>query len=205
MEPKWIDWSQRLAAMAHNGLLYTKDPYDRERYEAIRDVAAEMLAEPSGLPASSIHEIFVQETGYATPKVDVRGVAFCDEKILLVKEIADGKWTLPGGWADVGETPAEAVEREVREESGFETKVSKLLAVLDRRKHGHPPHAAHIYKLLFRCELTGGQARSSVETEGASFFAPDRLPELSLGRTTPSQIARCFEHLRNPDLPTDFD
>ena len=142
MEPKWIDWSQRLAAMAHNGLLYTKDPYDRERYEAIRDVAAEMLAEPSGLPASSIHEIFVQETGYATPKVDVRGVAFCDEKILLVKEIADGKWTLPGGWADVGETPAEAVEREVREESGFETKVSKLLAVLDRRKHGHPPHAA---------------------------------------------------------------
>ena len=205
MKSRWVNWAQRLAALAQNGLLYAKDSYDRERYESIRGVAAEILSESTGRAASSINELLVGEIGYATPKVDVRGVAFCKNKILLVKEIVDGKWSLPGGWADVGETPAEAVKREVHEESGFETKVKKLLAVFDNRRHGHPVHATHIYKLLFQCELTGGEASSSVETEGASFFALDNLPELSLGRTTPIEILRCFSHLRTPDLPTDFD
>jgi ADP-ribose pyrophosphatase YjhB (NUDIX family) len=205
MEPRWLEWARTLQAIAQTGLTYTQDHFDIERYESIRALAAEMIAAHTQVDVHAIRELLMHEEGHATPKIDVRGAVFHDAGILLVKERHDGRWTLPGGWADVNESPREAVEREVQEESGYDTRAVKLLALYDRRKHGHPPLLYHIYKLFFRCELIGGTAAPSLETEGAAFFREDALPELSITRVTPAQIARLFEHHRHPDWPTDFD
>jgi len=206
MDPQWLHWARRLQAIAQIGLAYTQNVYDIERYEQIRAIAAEMMAAQSGADPVYVRELFAQEVGYATPKVDVRGVVFRDGQILLVKELSDGLWTLPGGWADVTDSPREAVEREVWEETGYRTRAAKLLAAYDREKQGHtPPYPYHVYKLFFRCDLIGGVAADSHETAGAAFFAADAIPALSLSRVTPAQIARLFEHYRHPDLPTDFD
>ncbi|MFN7994447.1 MAG: NUDIX hydrolase [Bryobacteraceae bacterium] len=205
MEPKWLDWAQRLQAIAQTGLAYNPHLYDAERYEGVREIAAEMMAAASGEPIDRIRDLFSEQSGYATPKVDLRGVVFRQNRILLVKEREDGAWTLPGGWADIGESPADGTVREVREESGYETRAVKLLAVLDRNRHGHPPIPFHAYKLFFLCELIGGRAAHSGETEGADWFAEDDLPPLSSTRVTAAQIHRFFEHSRNPHWPTDFD
>jgi ADP-ribose pyrophosphatase YjhB (NUDIX family) len=204
--PQWLEWAKKLQAIAQNGLLFSENAYDRERYEAIRGVAAEMMAAGSGDPLETIAGLFAGQAGYATPKVDVRGVVFRDDRILLVKEAQDGLWTLPGGWADPNESPSESVTREVYEESGFKTRAVKLVAVFDRAKHAHVPlHAFHVYKLFIRCEIESGEARTSLETLGAEFFAEDSIPELSLARVVPAQIARCFQHLRHPEWVADFD
>jgi ADP-ribose pyrophosphatase YjhB (NUDIX family) len=205
-EPRWLEWAKQLQAISQIGLAYSKDPYDKERFEQIRHIAAEILTAGTNAPFEKIHGLMAAETGYATPKVDTRGVVFRDDLILLVREREDNRWTLPGGWADVLESPAESVVREVREESGYDTKAVKILAVYDRNKHAHVPLARHhIYKLFFRCELTGGSPSSSLETVEAAFFPEGALPELSLARVTPAQIIRLFEHYRNPELPADFD
>jgi ADP-ribose pyrophosphatase YjhB (NUDIX family) len=203
--PQWLNWACRLQAIAQNGLTFAGDPFDIERYQAIRRIAAEMLAEGSGEDAGRILNLFSQEVGYATPKVDVRGVVFKDGRILLVQERSDGGWTLPGGWVDVGDSPSEAVVREVREESGYETRAVKLLALIDRNQHGYPPHPDHIYKLFFLCEITGGAAAPSLETQQVGFFDEHALPPLSLTRIMPQQIARLFEHDRHPEWAADFD
>jgi ADP-ribose pyrophosphatase YjhB (NUDIX family) len=144
--------------------------------------------------------------GHATPKVDVRGVVFRDEAILLVRERADGRWSLPGGWADVYDSPSEATVREIWEESGYRTRAVKLLALYDRTKQGHTPMPFHAYKVIFQCEITGGEPQGgSVETDGVGFFREGELPELSISRVTAAQIARFFEHLRHPEWPADFD
>lgn len=205
MEPTWLEWARRLNALAQTGLTFAEDPYDIERYTAIRTIAAEMIAHQAGLDADRVLHLLAGDVGYATPKVDVRGVVFRDEKILLVQERSDGLWTLPGGWADVGDSPADAVVREIREESGFETRATKLLALLDRNRHGHPPHVNHIYKVFLRCEIVGGSPTTSHEIQGVGFFAEDEIPDLSLTRTMPAQVARMFEHDRHPDWPADFD
>ena len=205
MEPRWLSWAQRLQAIAQTGLTYASNQYDVERYEAVREIVAEMMAEGSHGDLATIRGLFASQAGYATPKVDVRGVVFRENGILLVKEREDGGWTLPGGWADVGESPADATVREVREESGFETRAVKLLAVYDRNRHGHTPIPFHAYKLFFRCEIIGGAPATSVETEGVDWFAEDSLPTLSISRVTPVQIHLFFEHLRNPGWPTEFD
>jgi ADP-ribose pyrophosphatase YjhB (NUDIX family) len=154
---------------------------------------------------SYVRNLFAGQVGHATPKVDVRAVVFRDDAILLVRERAEGRWTLPGGWADINESPSEAVVREAYEESGYRIRAVKLLALYDRNKHAHPPYPFHAYKLFFQCELVGGAPVQSVETDSIGFFREDELPELSLMRVTPAQIARCFEHYRHPDWPTDFD
>ena len=207
MDPQWLLWARRLQALAQNGLTFANNPYDVERYHEIRQIAAEMMAAGADGEISRVLELFAAEIGYATPKVDTRGAIFQDDAILLVRELADGgRWTLPGGWADVNESPAEAVAREVFEESGYETAVVKLLAVYDRSKQGHlPPYPYHVYKLFFRCAIVGGAAAHSTETGGAEFFREHEIPELSLARVTPRQIARLFEHYRHPEWPTDFD
>ena len=203
---RWLEWSKRLQAIAQNGLTFARDPYDIERYKAIRQLAAEMLAHSSGIKPGVILGLLEKETGYATPKVDVRGVVFRDDKLLLVRERSDGKWTLPGGWADVCASPAENVVREVYEESGFVTQAAKILAVFDRGKHPHePPFAFHVYKIFLLCTITGGAESVSAETDSVDFFSEQEIPELSMTRVTPAQIGRMFEHHRNPDLPTDFD
>lgn len=205
MESRWLEWAQRLQAIAQSGLTYTQNPFEIERYEQVREIAVEVLAAHVDLPIERIRDLYAGETGYATPKVDVRGVVFRDDAILLVKERRDGRWTLPGGWADVNDSPAEATVREVYEESGYRTRATKLLACYDRNKHGHPPSTFHIYKLFFQCELLGGAPAPSVETEGATFYRRDEIPPLSLPRVTPAQIERFFEHSYHPEWPTDFD
>jgi ADP-ribose pyrophosphatase YjhB (NUDIX family) len=194
-------------AIAQNGLTFAEDPFDRQRYEQIRDIAAEIGGEHTDMDVEQVRDLFAQDAGYATPKIDVRAAIFEDGQILLVRERSDGLWTLPGGWADVGESPSVAVVREVREEAGYECRVVKLLAIYDRDhpRHGHPFFLFHSYKVIFRCELVGGEASHSIETSGVGFFSQDDLPDLSLLRVTPSQIARLFEHRANPGLPADFD
>ena len=205
MAPQWLEWTQRLQAIAQTGLTYAADQYDIERYEQIREIAAEIAAAHSDAGYEQISRLFAAQAGYATPKVDVRGAVFRDDMILLVKERSDGGWTLPGGWADVGDSPADAVMREIAEESGYVTRAVKLLALYDRNKHGHPPYPFHAYKIFFLCELIGGSATTSGETDDVGFFPEDALPELSLTRVMPAQIARLFAHSRHLDWPTDFD
>lgn len=203
--PAWT-LGRKLQALAQTGLTFAANDYDRERYQAISVISAELMSLQCDTPIETFRQLFRQQDGYATPKVDVRAAAFRDGKILLVQEASDGQWTLPGGWADVNDSPTEAVEREVREESGFTAKVTKLAAVYDRAKHPHtPPFPFHIYKLFFLCEITGGEPRTSTETLAVDFFSPSCLPPLSVTRVVAAQIHRMFEHLRNPTLPTDFD
>ena len=207
MNTRWLDWVRELQAIAQTGLAYDKDPYDSERYHRIHDLAAEIAAAYTDADFALIRDLFAQDMGHATPKIDVRGVVFQNDQILLVKETKDGKWTLPGGWVDIGESASEACVRETYEESGFKTNAVKLLAVYDRARHGHPPHLWYIYKLFFRLEPDGAPEPlpPNAETEAVGFFSEDALPELSIGRITPEQIKRLFEHYRRPDLPTDFD
>ncbi|MCB9770318.1 MAG: NUDIX hydrolase [Candidatus Omnitrophica bacterium] len=204
---KWMNWAKALQAISQTGLHFSKDKFDRERYEQVGNIAMEMLAQGTSLSLGDLIRINASEFGYATPKVDVRGVAFQESKILLVREIADdGKWTLPGGWADVNESPSEAVVREVLEESGFETDVIKLLAVYDREKQMHiPPFPYHVYKIFFLCEITGGEAKINNEVSEVAFFGEDEIPELSDSRVKKEQIGRFFRHNRKRDLPTEFD
>ena len=199
-------WAQRLQAIAQIGLTYSRDPFDVERFMQVRQIAAEMLTSGSSeTPAESLIELFKRNFGYATPKVDVRAAVFQDERILLVKERSDNCWTLPGGWADVGDAPSVAVTREVREESGYEVNVKKLAAVFDRELHGHPPYPFHSYKLFFVCEVTGGSPKTSLETLAVDFFPEDALPPMSMPRVTPTQIQHMFEHWRHPEWPATFD
>jgi ADP-ribose pyrophosphatase YjhB (NUDIX family) len=206
-DPQWLQWARKLQAIAQIGLTFAQNHYDAERYEQVRAVAAEMMAAGSGIEMQRILDLFAAEVGYTTPKVDVRGVVFRDAAILLVKELMDGgRWTLPGGWADVNDSPAEAVVREVWEESGFETRAVRLLAVYDRSKHPHqPPRPDSVYKIFILCEITGGAAAESAETGGAAFFAEQEIPELSVARVTPEQIARMFQFSRHPEWPADLD
>jgi ADP-ribose pyrophosphatase YjhB (NUDIX family) len=207
MEPDWIQWGKALQAIAQTGLHFGKSEYDAERYRQIQEIAAEIFARYSLTEKETILDLFSKDVGYATPKVDVRGVVFRDSQILLVREVLDHhRWTLPGGWADVNETPTTAVTREVFEESGYHTKAVKLLAVYDRTHQGHTPLMPyHVYKLFFLCQLVGGESKVSHETSEVGFFPEDQIPELSRSRVLPHQIQRFFEYYRNPDLPTDFD
>jgi ADP-ribose pyrophosphatase YjhB (NUDIX family) len=207
MEPNWLKWAKQLAALAQNGLTYSDSAYEIERYRQIRQIAAEMMSAGFECDTKTFLDLFPREKGYETPKVDVRGAAFRDGRILLVREKLDGGWTLPGGWADPCQTPSEAVVREISEESGFEARVTKLAAVYDRSAHPHKPLMPfHVYKLFFLCEITGGAPAESHETTGVDFFAETELPrQLSVSRTLPFQIARMFEHHRHRGLPTDFD
>jgi ADP-ribose pyrophosphatase YjhB (NUDIX family) len=202
-----LQWARRVQAIAQNGLEFSKDPFDRDRFDQLQQLVTTILSAEVGITPGALKELWKGDEGYATPKVDVRGAVFDQDKVLLVRERSDGKWTLPGGWVDVGDAPAFAVEREIREESGYLAKAVKLAALYDKNNpaHGHPPSILHIYKLLFLCELTGGAPALSNETDGVDFFHINSLPTLSTGRTTQSQIERLHEHYLNRGLPTDFD
>jgi ADP-ribose pyrophosphatase YjhB (NUDIX family) len=201
----WLEWVQRLQAVAQSGLAYCTNVYDIERYHQISNIAAEIVAHYGDADLSVVHDLFASQSGYATPKIDCRGVIFQDEKLLLVRELADGGWTLPGGWVDVGESLSKAVEREVREESGYLVKASRLLAVYDRNQHGHPPYLFHSYKIFVQCEVVGKTEADPTETEKPTFYAEDDFPPLSLLRTTPEEISRMFTLFRQPDKPAEFD
>ncbi len=207
-EPKWLHWARSLQAIAQTGLAFTHDPYDRERYDMLRALASEIMASHTDHPAERIDALFAGETGYATPKIDVRGAVFDTRtRILMVREVLDGgRWTLPGGWADVNLTAAESVVKEVREESGFDVTVRKLAACWDRTRQGHPPSVFSSLKLFYICDLAGGDAATSLETSEVAWFAEDALPEdLSTGRILLPQIRRMFAHARVAAMPADFE
>lgn len=207
-EPDWLVWGRELAAIAQTGLAFTRDPYDAERYRAIRALAARIMAAHSRADGRLIEALFGAETGYATPKIDVRAAVFdVSGRILMVREVADGgRWTLPGGWADVNQTASECVVREVREEAGYEVRARKLAAVWDRTRQGNAPSPFSITKLFFICELMGGEPAISLETSEVGWFAEAEIPyDLSFGRVVHPQIARMYAHWRHPGLPTDFD
>jgi ADP-ribose pyrophosphatase YjhB (NUDIX family) len=163
------------------------------------------MAAGSGEQSADFFVKLSTDVGYATPKVDVRAAVFREGRLLLVREREDGRWTLPGGWADIGDSPSTAVVREVKEESGYDVRARKLLALLDRNLHGHPPIPYHAYKLFFLCDIVAGNAHAEQETDAVGFFAHDEVPPLSLTRVTPSQMARLFEHFFHPEWPTQFD
>jgi ADP-ribose pyrophosphatase YjhB (NUDIX family) len=201
----WVQTAQRIQAIAQTGLTYATSTYEIERYKELSAIAASMMAGPAPEKIDLATRLFALETGYATPRLDVRGVVFQDGRLLLVREREDGGWTLPGGWAEVGQSASESVEREVLEESGYIVKATKLLACWDRSKHPHPPIPFHAYRLVFRCELLGGAPSASSETTEVGFFAEDQIPPLSLARTVPQQVRFVFESLRDPAAPAVFD
>lgn len=201
----WLSVLHELRRIAQAGLTYSKGPFDLDRYTQLLRLAAEIGEGPLGMPADDVEKILRAEAGYPTPKVDVRAIVPKDGKLLLVREVTDGRWALPGGWADVGSTPSEMAAREVLEETGYVVRPVKLLALLDKSKHAHPRDLWWTYKLFFLCELTGGEPRTSHETLELGFFSESELPPLSLPRNTEGQVHRMFEHLRRPELPADFD
>ena len=210
MEPlRLLDHVQRLQALAQAGLTYTRDPYDRERYEELRTISVQLLAELTNEPIEKIIGAFASEQGYPTPKVDVRAVVIRDREVLLVKESLDGgKWTLPGGWADIGFTPFEMAAKEVLEETGLVVRPMRLLALFDKRKHAHPPQPWYTYKAFIQCEVTGGSLlQKTLETGGARWFqqAELRCLELSVDRTTAFQLEKVVAVALNPEAPVLCD
>jgi ADP-ribose pyrophosphatase YjhB (NUDIX family) len=205
MTDRTLELIRRLQALARTGLHFCGNEYDRQRYEEIEQIAAALLAGGSLPDRDELLARWRLETGYVTPKVEVRGAAFRDGRVLLVREAADGLWTLPGGWADVNESPSQAVEKEIEQESGFRARAVKLAALYDRSRHGHGESLHHSWKAFFLCEIVGGEARGSYETDAVGFFEPAELPPMSLGRSTPRQVVRMLEHWRNRALPADFD
>ncbi len=202
---QWLAWARELQAMSQTGLTYSRSHYDTEKYTRCMEIAAEITALASGLPAPEVTEGFRVQPGYATVKVDVRGAVVRDGKILLVQERQDGRWAMPGGWADVGELPSAMVAREVWEESGFEVRPHRVVGVFDANRGGRPLEFFHAYKLVFLCELLGGEARLSEETTDVGFFAFDELPPLSEHRTNRLHLGEVQKHLADAQQPVYFD
>jgi ADP-ribose pyrophosphatase YjhB (NUDIX family) len=202
---RYLEWAREIQALAQTGFHYAQDHYQKERCQRLMEIAAEMIGEHTGLAPGPITRAFRAQIGYATPKIDVRAAVFWEEKLLLVRERMDGGWTLPGGWADVGDDPSEAAEREVLEEAGFRVKARKVIGVYDANRVG-PIEIFHAYKIVFLCDLIGGEAHTSNETSEVDFFSEERIPdELSGERTKPRHIRDAFAQLKYPDCPTAFD
>lgn len=195
---EWLDVAKQIQSIAQAGLTFSTNKYDTERYNQLREISIKIVNEFTGIDMQKIKDIFASETGYQTPKVDVRGVVFREEKILMVRETIDGLWSIPGGWADVGLTPTQVAVKEVREESGLEVQASRLLAVLDKRSHTHPPDLFHVYKIFILCNETGGELTNGMETSDVGFFGLNNLPPLSLTRITREQIELMYEFKNNP-------
>ena len=207
-EPAWLVWAREIQATAQTGLEFSTDPYDLDRYRALRSLSARIMAAHTEAEATRIEALFTAETGYATPKMGVRAAVFDHlGRILMVRETADhDRWTLPGGWAKVNQTAAQSVVREVFEESGYHVRPVKLAAAWDKVAQGHPPGPFSITTLFFICALEGGTPTTSLETSGSDWFPEHAIPEdLSPRRVKPHQIARMFAHRREPALPTEFD
>jgi len=201
----WLDMAKRMQALAQSGLEYSDNKYDRDRYQQMRQLSLEIMHDFTDLKMDKLVGIFASEQGYQTPKVDVRGVVFRGNQILMVRETIDGNWSLPGGWADVGLTPSEVAIKEVWEESGLVVVPERMLAVLDKNKHNHPPDMFHIYKIFILCRETGGELKGGMETSETGFFGPDKFPPLSVPRITTEQISLMYEYKNDPlKLPT-FD
>jgi ADP-ribose pyrophosphatase YjhB (NUDIX family) len=201
---RYLKWATALQALAQNGLTFASTPFDTERYHAIMCLAAEIASECSDFSPDEVLNIFFEDTLYKTPNLDVRAAIFNDDRILLVQE-NNGLWTLPGGWADVNESPSSNVEREVLEETGLVVKAIKMIALFDKLKHKHPPEWPHAYKCFFLCDIQSGEFKTSIETQAVAFFSLHNLPPLCPNRITLDQIERCYAHYQMRTLATEFD
>ena len=203
--PRWLEWAREIQALSQSGRHYSSNYYDQQRYQRLSEIAAEMVTEYSDLELETLSDLYNAQNGYATPRVDVRAAVFNSGKLLMVRERSDGGWTLPGGWADVGDVPSEAAEREVWEEAGFRVKARKLIGVYDANRVG-PLELFHAFKLVFLCDLIGGQAQPSFETSEVAFFSLEEVPAgLSGERTKPRHIVDAYTAYRDPDCPAVFD
>lgn len=201
---QWLAWIVELQSLAQAGLTYGKDPFDLERYTRIRELSAEMMAQIAELPAETVTELFCNETGYQTPKLDTRAALFRDGDILLVQE-RDGRWSLPGGWCDVNVSVGENTVKEVKEEAGLDAIPQRIIAIQDRAKHNLPPYAYGVCKIFVLCIAVGGHFVPNTETTDARYFPPDGLPPLAEEKTTSEQIALCFEAYRSDNWVTRFE
>jgi ADP-ribose pyrophosphatase YjhB (NUDIX family) len=203
--PCWLEWAREIQALSQTGLYYSETEYHVQRYRRLMGIAAEIVECQADLPRQPVLENFTVQPGYATPKVDVRGAVVRDGKVLLVQERVDGCWAMPGGWADVGERPSEMVVREVWEESGFEVLARKVIGVYDANRGGRPLQFYHAYKIVFLCEIMGGEARASDETLAVDFFPFDDLPSLSTERTGERHLVEVLAHVQDAQRPAAFD
>jgi ADP-ribose pyrophosphatase YjhB (NUDIX family) len=203
--PRWLEWARELQALSQTGLAFSTSLYDIQRYKRLAEIAAEMLESHTGLSREALLHNMLAQPGYATPKVDVRGAVVREGKILLVQERTDERWCMPGGWADVGDSPSEVVVREVWEESGFQVVPRKVVGVYDANRSGRPLELYHAYKIVFLCDLDGGTAHASDETLAVDFFCFDALPPLSSNRTNQRHLREVVAHLRDADRPAAFD
>ena len=203
-QEKWLQWAVELQALAQAGLTYGKDVYDRERYQRIREIAAEMITLKTDIPVDKVKNLFCEEAGYQTPKLDTRAAIFEGDKILLVHE-NDGTWCLPGGWCDVNISAAENVVKEVKEEAGLDVTADLVIAVQDREKHNRPVYANKICKIFFLCSVTGGEFVPNSETTETGYFGLEELPNLATAKVTEEQIKMCFEAKDAEHWVTLFD
>ena len=203
---RWLHWAREIQALAKTGLHYARNEFEEERAERLIEIAVEIIADHSNLTMDQLQLAFELQPGYVTPKVDVRGAVFNQGELLMVREVMDGGWTLPGGWADVGEAPALATEREVLEEAGLEVQAIRLVGVYDANRVPGSLDLFHAYKLIFLCELLGGDMTTSHETSQAGFFARDEIPQpLSGFRTTERHLDDVFRAYDDRDASTVFD
>jgi len=201
----WLQWAMELQSLAQAGLTYGKDVYDKERYERIREISAEILSHLSDIPTETVKNLFCNETGYQTPKLDTRAAIFKDDKILLVCE-NNGSWSLPGGWCDVNVSVGENAVKEVKEEAGLDVVAESIIAVQDRAKHNLPVYAYGICKVFVLCSVIGGKFQKNIETTGFDYFSEDNLPTLATEKNNEEQIRMCFEAYRaGDDWKTIFD
>ncbi|MGE6597092.1 NUDIX hydrolase [Bacillus proteolyticus] len=205
MAVKWIDWVKQIQSIAQAGLMYSKDVYDIERFQQLRDISVSMMSHYTNTDWEIVENLFASETGYQTPKVDIRAVIFQNEKLLFVKEKSDRKWALPGGWADIGYTPTEVAAKEVLEETGYKVDHFRLLAIFDKEKHQPSPSATHIYKVFIGCEIVGGEKKLSIETEDIDFFSENEIPDLSIARNTEWQIKEMFAFMKDQNKERILD
>lgn len=201
---KWLQWAVELQSLAQAGLFYGKDKFDIERFKRIRDISAEMISYKSQIPIDKVKDLFCNEIGYQTPKLDTRAAIFKDQKILLVKE-NNGTWSLPGGWVDVNVSVKENAIKEVKEEAGLDVSADFIIAVQDRDKHNLPVYAYKVCKIFILCSLKGGHFEKNIETLDSQYFAIDKLPKLALEKNNEEQIAMCFKAYNAKHWQTIFD
>ena len=199
-----MEWAREIFSLSQSGITYSGNQYDIERYKRLQEITAEIIASQSEIAKESVLDSFSMQAGYITPKVDVRGAVVHEGKILLIQERADGMWAMPGGWADLGDSPRTVAEREVWEESGFRVKAEKVVAVIDANRI-EPMEFYHAYKIIFLCKLLDGEPRTSYETLAVDFFSPDEFPPLSVYRTNEAMLKEVFTHVADPTRPTAFD
>lgn len=203
-QPIWLEWAKELQFIAQAGLTYSKDPFDLERFERIREISAEILCLQTGLPIEKVKTLFCNEEGFQTPKLDTRAAIFKDGKILLVKE-KNGYWSLPGGWVDIHETIKSNTEKEVKEEAGLDVEATRIIAVQDRNHHNLPPYAYNVCKVFVLCEVKSGSFQRNIETVDSDYFSLNDLPSLSEDKNTVKQIKMCFDAYQNDNWQVHFD